>query len=256
MAGARTAAAMQRPSRLLWELEVPRATWELGAFYACAPAAHFAPRGDGHAVLVLPGFLVTDISTRPLRAFLRRLGYDARPWQLGRNLGPTETIVDGLSRLLSDANIGTGRRVSLVGVSLGGVFARDLARRQAALVRQVITLGSPFRLPARHSGPHLTNTGPLYRALGPWHSTRVAQRPEEDDLPPLPVPSTAIYTRTDGVVPWQSCVDRDGPASESIEVWGSHSGLAHNPLALAVVADRLAQPEGTWRPFRRGAGPA
>jgi hypothetical protein len=244
---------MRRPPRLLRDLEAPRATWELGAYYASRPTARFAPRGDGQGVLVLPGFMATDVSTRPLRAFLRQLGYDARPWLLRGNYGPTDAIVDGLPRRLHDMHASTGRRVSLVGVSLGGVFARDLARSHEDLVRQVITLGSPFRLPVRYSGPDLTNTGPLYRVLRPWHSQRRAERPEEDDLPPLSVPSTAIYTRTDGVVPWRSCVERQGPTSESVEVCGSHCGLGHNPLALLVVADRLAQPEGTWRPFRGDA---
>jgi len=201
-------------------------------------------------VLALPGFMATDLSTRPLRNFLRGRGYDAQPWLLGRNLGPTDAIVDGLSRRLRDLQERTGRPVSLVGVSLGGVFARDLARLHPVLVRQVITLGSPFRLPARGSRPPLTNTDRLYRAFRRWHSPRVADRPEEEDLPPLSVPATAIYTRSDGVVPWQSCLEREGPTSENIQVWGSHSGLGHNPLALIVIADRLAQPEGTWRPFR------
>ena len=253
MAGPSTTERMRRPPRLLRDLEVPRAMWELGAYYASRPTAWLAPRGDGHGVLVLPGFMTTDVSTRPLRAFLRRLGYDARPWLLDRNVGPTDAIVDGLPRRLRDLHTSTGRRVSLVGVSLGGVFARDLARSHADLVRQVITLGSPFRLPVRYSGPELTNTGPLYRAFRPRHSRRAGERPEEDDLPLLSVPSTAIYTRTDGVVPWQSCVEREGPTSQSVEVWGSHCGLGHNPLALSVIADRLAQPEGTWRPFRRHA---
>jgi hypothetical protein len=251
MSGPNAMGGMRRPPRLLRDLEVPRAMWEFGAYCASRPMGWFAPRGDGHGVLVLPGFLATDGSTGPLRAFLRRLGYDARPLLLGRNFGPTDAIVDGLPRRLSDLYASTGRRVSLVGVSLGGIFARDLARSHAELVRQVITLASPFRLPVRYTGPELTHAGPLYRAFTSRHSTRAAERPEEDDLPPLSVPSTAIYTRTDGVVPWWSCIEREGPASQSVEVWGSHSGLGHNPLALAVVADRLAQPEGSWRPFRR-----
>lgn len=253
MAGPSTTERMRRPPRLLRDLEVPRAMWELGAYYASRPTAWLAPRGDGHGVLVLPGFMATDVSTRPLRAFLRRLGYDAQPWLLGRNVGPTDAIVDGLPRRLRDLHTSTGRRVSLVGVSLGGVFARDLAPSHADLVRQVITLASPFRLPVRYSGPELTNTGPLYRAFRPRHSRRAAERPEEDDLPLLSVPSTAIYTRTDGVVPWQSCLEREAATSQSIEVWGSHCGLGHNPLVLSIIADRLAQPEGTWRPFRRHA---
>jgi pimeloyl-ACP methyl ester carboxylesterase len=251
MSGPDPVGGMRRPPRVLRDLEVPRAVWEFGAYCASSPMSSFAPRGDGHGVLVLPGFLATDGSTGPLRGFLRRLGYDARPWLLGRNFGPTDEVVDGLPRRLFDLHTSTRRRVSLVGVSLGGIFARDLARSHAELVRQVITLASPFRLPVRYSGPEPTHAGPLYRAFRSWHSARAAARPEEDELPPLSAPSTAIFTRTDGVVPWWSCIEREGPTSQSIEVWGSHSGLGHNPLALAVVADRLAQPEGTWRPFRR-----
>jgi pimeloyl-ACP methyl ester carboxylesterase len=201
-------------------------------------------------VLVLPGFMAGDASTFPLRSLLRRLGYDARPLRLGLNLGPTDAIVDGLPRRLDEIRASTGGPVSLVGVSLGGVYARDLARGHPGLVRRVITLGSPFRLPVRNRGPELTHAGPLFRALRRWHSARLVLRREEHDLPPLSVPSTAIYTRTDGVVPWRSCVERDGPSCESVEVVGSHSGLGHNPLALYVVADRLALPEGVWRPFR------
>jgi hypothetical protein len=207
-----------------------------------------APRGDGHAVLVFPGFMAGDLSTQPLRRFLRRLSYDAQPWRLGRNYGPTQAIVDGLVSRLSE-HAGTGR-VSLVGVSLGGVFARDLARQHPELVRQVITLASPFRLPVRYSGPDLTHASWVYRAFESRHSTHFAERPEEQELPPLPVPTTAIYTRSDGVVPWQACIEREGPTSENIEVWGSHIGLGHNPLALAVIADRLAQPEDAWGRLR------
>jgi len=251
--GLATADHWRRPSRVLRDLEIPRATCELAAYYASWPTARFAQRGDGHGVLVLPGFLVTDRSTRPLRDFLRRLGYDARPWRLRRNLGPTDAIMDGLPQRLRDLQATTGRRVSVVGVSLGGTFARDLARSHPDLVRQVITLGSPFRLPVKYAGRYLTHAEGIYRALGPQHSRRIVERPEEDDSPPLSVPATAIYTRTDGVVPWRACIEREGPTSESVEVCGSHSGLGHNPLALAIIADRLAQPEGTWQRFRRPA---
>jgi pimeloyl-ACP methyl ester carboxylesterase len=251
-----SATELRRPSRLWRDLEMPRAMSELAAFYASRPMGWFAPRGDGHGVLVLPGFMASDASTRPLRGFLRRLGYDARPLQLGRNIGPTDAALDGLPRRLHEVQASTGRRVTLVGMSLGGVFARDLARSHADRVRQVITLGSPFRLPVRYSGPEPTHAGALYRKLRSRHSVRAARRPEEDDLAPLSVPSTAVFTRTDGVVPWQACIEREGAMSECVEVWGSHCGLGHNPLVLAVIADRLAQPEGRWRPFRfREAGP-
>jgi pimeloyl-ACP methyl ester carboxylesterase len=237
----------RRPSRVLRDLEITRLTGEFGAYVAMQAALRFVPRGDGHGVLVVPGFMVSDVSTWPLRSMLRRLGYDAAPWRLGRNLGPTRAIALGLPRRLKELCARRGRRVSLVGVSLGGVFARDLASRHPDLLRQVITLGSPFRLPSQATGRHLTHAEPLYRALAPWH---VAARPRHDDPPGRSVPFTAVFTRTDGVVPWRACMAEDGPTSESVEVWGSHSGLGHNPLALAVVADRLAQPDGAWQPFQ------
>jgi len=241
---------MRRPSRLLRNLEIARSTWEFGAYTLARPLGRFVPRGDGHGVLVLPGFMAADLSTRTLRAFLRRRGYDAQPWRLGRNLGPTESTMDGLPRRLHELYARTGRPVSLIGQSLGGVFARDMARLYPEKVRLVITLASPFRLPVRYTGPDLTNASGLYRILRPRHTAQSVQRPEEEDLPPLTVPRTAIYTRTDGVVPWRSCLEQESPTSENVEIWGSHIGLGHNPLALIVIADRLAQPEGEWEPFR------
>jgi len=210
--------AWHRPSRLLFALEAPRAALEFAALAAAWPVVARAPRGDGHGVLLLPGFLTTDTSTLPLRQLLRRLGHTPYGWDLERNLGPTAAVVRGLPRRLQNLHEATGRPVSLVGVSLGGVFARRLARDHPGVVRQVVTLGSPFR-------------------------------PREEGLPPLPVPSTAIYTRGDGIVGWRSCLDREGPTSENVEVPGSHCGLGHNPIAVRVVTDRLAQPEGTWQPF-------
>lgn len=237
--------AYRRPSRVLLGLEAPRATWELGWFAAWAPAALLAPRGDGHTVLLLPGFMTDDFSTAALRTVLRTLGYDARGWGLGRNIGPTRLVVEGLGSLVERAFAESGRPVSLAGVSLGGVYAREMARRFPGHVRQVITLASPFRLPPRYEGPHDTNASVLYRSLGAVHEPQSVRTDA-----PLTVPSTAIYTRTDGIVPWESCLDDEGPTSENVEVWGSHCGIGHNPFALRVIADRLAQPAGSWVPYR------
>src|SRR5215472_11827188 len=117
------------------------------AGFAAMPLAAWlmsAPRGDGHGVLVLPGLLASDVSTALLRRFVRRLGYDVRGWSLGRNRGPTDEVLDELPRRLSALAERTGQPVSLIGWSLGGIYARELARRYPAQVRQVITLGSPF----------------------------------------------------------------------------------------------------------------
>ena len=137
------------------------------------------------------------------------------------------------------------RKVSLVGWSLGGIFARELARRSPALVRQVITLGSPFA-----NEPKASNAWRLYEALS---GRRVDDWPDREamKLPP-PVPSTAIYSRTDGIVAWQGCREQQGAMTQNIEVESSHCGLGHNPVVLYAIADRLALPEGEWWPFDRG----
>lgn len=231
-----------RPPALGWLfLEGGRAACEYGAYAVAGRLLRRAPRGDGHPVLVLPGLAAGDASTRPLRGYLRELGYYVHGWRLGRNTGRTELLDRLVPRLqaLSDRH---GRSVSLVGWSLGGIYAREIAKRVPDEVRQVITLGSPFAGPTQAS-----NAARLYQ----WLSGRPASEiPEGIRLgDPPPVPATSIYSRSDGVVAWQSCLERPGPATENIRVPGSHCGLGHNPLVLAAVADRLAQAEGQWRPF-------
>ena len=131
------------PSRLLLALEV-RGILELQAFFAAYPLLRRAPRGDGHPVLVLPGLAASDVSTRPLRTYLRAQGYAAHGWKQGPNHGPRPGVETGMDARLAELAGRYQRKVSLIGWSLGGVFARELARRTPALVRQVITLGSPF----------------------------------------------------------------------------------------------------------------
>lgn len=231
------------PSRHLLALEM-RAVFELGAFFSMAPLLRLAPAGDGHPVLVLPGLGAGDASTRPLRAFLRDRGYRAHGWKLGPNRGPRPGVETKMQHRLAELTDRHGRKVSVVGWSLGGIFARELARRAPEQVRSVITLGSPFA-----GEPRASHAWRLYEAL----SGRAAHDgPAREAMKqPPPVPSTAIYSRSDGVVAWQGCLEREGPSSENIEVVGSHGGLGHHPAVLYAVADRLARPEGQWRPFER-----
>ncbi len=226
-------------------LEQPRALFEMWQYMMAKPILRLAPRGVGRPVLVFPGFLTDDEATATLRHYLREQGHAVYAWDLGINLGPTGMILDGIERRLDKIAAAHGEAVNLVGVSLGGLYARDLARRRKGAVRQVITLGSPFRI-ERDSA---NSAGALFDALAHLHVDPA--RFSVWDLPrdPLPVAATAIYTRTDGVVAWEACVDGVSPASENIEVVGSHSGLAHLPAALYAVADRLAQPDGSWRAF-------
>lgn len=243
----REAAHALRPPPLVdLSLEVPRTWGALARFAAVAPLLTTAPRGDGHPVLVLPGFLASDVSTWPLRTFVGRLGYPAYGWRLGRNVGPTSAIVDGLTRAVDELQRSHARSPSIVGWSLGGVFGRELARMFPAMVRQVVTLGSPFNMV--HLGQSRAGSSYLRRGHRQDESRRFGELRASPD--PLPVPSTAVYTRTDGIVAWRTTVQRTDERSENVEVRGSHCGLGVNPAAVLAIADRLAQPEGTWSPFR------
>jgi pimeloyl-ACP methyl ester carboxylesterase len=208
------------------------------------PLLRRAPRGDGHPVLVLPGLLAGDATTQPLRAFLADRGYAVHGWGLGRNLGLRPGFEERLKARLHDLHRASGRRVSLVGWSLGGVFAREIANALPAAVRSVVTLGSPLL-----GSPKSTNAWRVYQLVsGQRIDDPALRRPKET---PPPVPTTSIYSRSDGIVAWRCSVERAGPQSESIEVIGSHLGLGVNPAVLHALADRLAQPEGRWRPFER-----
>lgn len=234
------------PSRGLAALELPRAARELVGRVLAEPALRRVAKGDGHPVLVMPGFTGSDGSTRVMRAFLRRLGYYVHAWRLGRNWGPTDHIIDGLAKRFASLGDEHGAKLTLIGHSLGGIYARELARRAPDRVRQVVTLGSPVRW-RRDSE---STVAPLYRSLRGIHSDRAREaRQLPDDHVPSRVPLTAIFSRTDGVVAWRTCVFDPSALHECIEVRGSHTGLIHNATSLVVVADRLAQPEGEWKPF-------
>ncbi len=242
---------LQAPSVLHSAAELPRALLELTSLAYAWPWLGAAPRGDGHTVLVLPGFTAGDESTLLLRGHLGRLGYRVMPWGLGRNTGSPdlqERLVERVA-ILTDEHDGS---ISLVGQSLGGVFARELARRFEGRVRQVVTLGSPFA----SVGPESTNAlvGRLFRSLSGMSRDEMRERARAFDTEPPPVPSTAVYSRSDGIVHWSSCLEYEGVQAENVEIIGSHTGMALNPLVLHVLADRLAQPEGRWRPFDRSRG--
>jgi len=220
-----------------------RAVFGLAAYYAALPWLRRAPRGDGHAVMVLPGMGATDASTRPLRGYLADLGHAVRGWELGRNLGRRQIVDLHLMPRLRELRARTGRTVSLVGWSLGGILAREMAKRSPQDVRLVITMGSPFA-----GGGRASNVARLFEAVSGRKivdDPQVRRRIREAPLVPL----TSIYSRSDGVVAWRACLEQEGSTSENIEVRGSHCGLGHNPLALWAVADRLGQPEGGWSRF-------
>jgi pimeloyl-ACP methyl ester carboxylesterase len=188
------------------------------------------PPGEGHVVLIIPAFLTTDASTRPLRLFLTRCGYRVFGWELGVNWGPTARIYAGLRRRLQACRAREGGPVSLIGISLGGLLARDVAYDCPQDIRHVITMVSPFRLPTA------CTIEPLIQICARFYCSEVEPLRL---LRPLPVPSTAIYTRGDGLVAWETCRTEDASCT-SIEVEGAHSTICRNPEALRLVAQRLA----------------
>jgi pimeloyl-ACP methyl ester carboxylesterase len=233
------------PSRALLVSEVPRAGLDFAALLGTWPLLAAARRGDGHPVLVLPGLFAGDPATVLLRNVLRALGHNVSGWSLGTNRGPNAHVVQelrcGLERLHHDS----GRRVSLVGWSLGGLYAQELARAAPGSVRALITLGTPV-LPRSAWTQNMSQIADRARYLPrpallprPW-----AERGS------LRVPATSVYTRADGIVGWSTCRYPARPRRENIEVRGAHLGLAYNPAVLWLLADRLGQGERKWKPFR------
>ncbi|NDP63706.1 MAG: alpha/beta hydrolase [Polaromonas sp.] len=234
------------PSAWLLALEV-RAIWEFSALLPAWPLLNRAPRGDGHPVVVFPGLTAHDISTAPLRRYLQLLNHSACGWDQGFNFGPRRGVLDEARDQLVRTFESTGRKISLLGWSLGGIYARELAKELPHMVRGVITLGTPF------AGSHKsTHAWRLYELAS---GRRIEQESQSYNLPKAPpVPTTSIYSRTDGVVAWQGSVQSpstENPQTENIEVLASHVGLGFNPGAWWAIANRLAQPEGQWSPFMR-----
>lgn len=233
--------APRPPSLGLFLTEPGRGALRLGTLAVAAPWLSRAPRGEPHGVLVLPGLMTTDNSTGLLRRFVKGLGHTVWGWRLGRNVGPTRDILDGMPRALNLLAERTGAPVSIVGWSLGGIYGRELARRNQQVVRQVITLGSPFALEStRQSRADLAFRSQARRHARPLRLGRTAQ--------PLDVPSTAVYSRRDGIVHWRSCIEPESELHENVEVRCAHLGFGVDPATYWVVADRLAQPvEGRAR---------
>jgi len=231
------------PGFLLQLLEI-RAVWEHYAALATRPVWGAAAKGDGHPVLVLPGLTAGDASTALMRRFLRSRGYAASGWGQGLNLGLREGVLERAHDRLRELWIEHGRSVSLIGWSLGGLYARELAKQSPELVRLVITLGSPFTF-----HPRATNAWRLYEfASGhkiDWHDFHGPLRAAP------PAPTTSLWSPTDGVVSWRCSVETRRDLAENIVVDSSHLGLGAHPATLYAIADRLAQPEGHWEPFHR-----
>jgi pimeloyl-ACP methyl ester carboxylesterase len=239
------------PRRALQMMEAAWLPLEATGFCMLRPLLRRVGVGDQHPVLLLPGFGADDHSTLPLRAVLRGQGYWAHSWRLGRNVGPTASIVEGMRERLFELHDRHGRTVTLIGQSLGGIYARALARHDPGVVRQVISLGSPYRM----VDGDRSAVQRMWQRVQHLHDGDLGfGELREEERPPLEVPSTSIYSRTDGVAPWHTCIDGERELCENIEVRGSHIGMGVNPAVILAILDRLAQPEGDWRPFAAPPG--
>ncbi len=200
------------------------------------------PGGDGHPVMVFPGLAANDRLTAPLRRSIAALGYPVAGWELGRNLGLRQGVLDAMLARLRGWHELHGRKVSLIGWSLGGLYARELAKLEAERVRQVITLGTPSVGDLRAN-----NAWRLYEALNDHKVDAVPLDTTLHECPP--VPTTSIYSRDEGIVPPGAAIIPEGETCENIAIDGSHLGLPWNPDVIRLVLDRLALPEGGWRRY-------
>ena len=235
----------------LWLLAMEfRGFLEFGAVVPAWLALRRAPQGDGHSVIVFPGLSASDSSTLPLRRYLGTLNYDVSGWNQGFNFGARAGVLDAVSRQVQETFAATGKPVSLIGWSLGGVYAREIAKMMPQMVRSVITLGTPFS-----GSPKSTNAWRVYELTS---GRKIDRESTQYDLPGAPpVPTTSIFSRTDGIVAWKASIQKPSPTNpctENIEVLASHLGIGLNPSAWWAVADRLSQPQGQWKPFKRKAG--
>ena len=240
--------AVPRPT--LWQSVFEfRALLEVMSLVPARPMLKLAPSGEGQPVLVLPGFFAADGSTAKLRNYLKRKGFTPYAWELGRNPGLSEDIYLQLEQRVQElSEQHGGGTVSLVGWSLGGIYARLLAHKLPEQVRQVVTLGSPFNI--SQMGAVTGAVERLYERMNPNQREDPLLAQEELWKSPPPVPSTAIYSEGDGVAHWSFCVDEEDENTENLQIPSSHLGMTHNPLVLYAIADRLAQQEGQWRPFQ------
>jgi hypothetical protein len=235
-----------KPSKFLLYSDAVRAAFEVASSRVFHSFKKYKKNGDGHPVLVIPGFLGSDYSTAYLRKFIDHLGYHAYDWGLDRNLADFDDL-EFLALKIDSLFHKHHAKVSLIGWSLGGVYARQLAKEKKNRVRQVITLGSPF-----NGANEPNNIRWLFDNVKEWKGSTKLDEKTIVDLPkPAPVPTTAIYSKEDGVVPWEVCMEKEEDAiHQNIQVHGSHLGFGSNPSAFHIIADRLQYQEENWTHFK------
>jgi pimeloyl-ACP methyl ester carboxylesterase len=207
-------------------------------------------QGDRHPVLVLPGLGATDRSTAGARGVWARQGYDVHGWGLGRHPVWTREFVARVEARLDEVVQRAGQPATVIGFSAGGILARELGRQHAESVRQVVTVVSPFR----HRDGDDNRIARVFRVVRPGARDHFQALPREDERPPLTMPVTALYSRSDGFVDWRSCIETPGPRRDNIEVRCSHLGASSSVGVVLAVLDRLSVHPDDWRPFNPPPG--
>ncbi len=238
---------LRAPSKIMLAMEV-RALFEMWMSLVAQPILRFAPKGDGHPVIVFPGFAAGDLATVLLRRFLKKRCYAVHGWNLGINKGYYDGIDQKLVARLSDIHKRYNQKVTLIGWSLGGLYARELAHLHPDMVRFVVTLGSPF-----NNFTEGITISKIYEFVSGHKIDRISRKRTKRLKTPPPVPTTSIYSKSDGIVAAECCNGVESAYSENIAIPGSsHCGLASNPIVFWLLANRLAQTEENWKPFNRG----
>jgi pimeloyl-ACP methyl ester carboxylesterase len=237
--------ALERPSLAMLGAEPFRAAMEF-AWHSFATVGA-TTTGDGHPVVIFPGLGADGHSVATLRGHCRSLGYDAFDWGQGFNTGPQgdfDVWMNTLKSQVVDLLAGHTQPATLIGWSLGGLYAREIGKLMAPRIRQAITIGTPFNSEADH-----TNVNGLFGLMSGSASVMDPALSQRLRTPP-PLRTTSIYSRSDGVIAWQTCRhNKRSSLVQDIEVEGSHFGLGWNREVLAVVADRLGQQPGPWRRY-------
>lgn len=208
-----------------------RTGWDMMRLAARTPELLRSPRGDGRAVMVVPGFRANDTSLLPLRRFLTQRGHDARPWGLGTNTGDLDALLEQTQESVLRLAEETGRAVNIVGWSLGGVYARETARDQPDTVHRIATLGTPLL------GPRYTLGHTAYPEA---ELQRIEAMIDERHQRLIDVPVKTIYSCNDGIVDWRTCLDRHTPGAVNVEVSSSHIGMGLDPTVWMHLARWLA----------------
>ncbi|MEO6606777.1 MAG: alpha/beta fold hydrolase [Aeromicrobium sp.] len=232
-------------------LELPRWMGEYASSRVVDLITPSRTTGEGRPVLAIPGFSANDKMTGRLRGHLNHHGFKAHGWGQGSNIGLTDELIDGLEARFTDLVKRYDEPISVVGWSFGGVLARHLAHTYPDDVRQIVCLGSPWRADGER-----TRATAMFEKSRKKHGISDRARPMIDLLRGnVPVPTTAVWSKSDGIVPWRGCRVDDAtlPAiAENVEIVSSHVGMVASPVALAVVVDRLSQPLDNWQSLNMG----